>query len=260
MAKLTIRHADVNKALQAITAAGMARAGAMLAKKCNERIRINNADGWYRSLPGESPHHSSTGPDKRVIWEVVPGAGGKLPRVIVGITEGNEHLLMLEVGTAPHVIRPKRAKLLRIPWRAEGRGRRQPTDEEIERLGLRPVGEVFRKHSKGKGLRGSQTEWVYFLEQANHPGTAPRPWLVPTVMENLKQIGAMFAGTGVSLNLAKYLTSADNATQLTERFRAYSGQLPIEPRTMPPVGPVPAPPLQQMPAREIGPRTLPPML
>lgn len=264
MAKLTVKQKDFDKALAAITADGMAKAGAFITKEADKRIHINNDDGWWRSLPGEAPHHSANGgPDKRVLWEVIPGTAGRLPRLIIGIAEGAAHLLMLEVGTRPHVIRPRRAKMLRIPWRAEGRGRRQPTEEEIERIGLQPTRTILRKgRGKQKGkLVPSMVEYVYYREKVMHPGTAPRPWLIPTIFDNIKKIASLIVGSDVSKNLAKKIVGVDNLKTGERMLEANEGQMPVGPsildEPMPPSVPLPPPPI--VPANPVGPSGMEPM-
>lgn len=131
-------------------------------RDCQRRINVDNDDGWLRSQAPNPPHKSGgTGPHKEIVHQ--PSRENNSVRV--GVTEKGFHLYFQEVGTRAHAIRPVNARILRIPWRAEGRGRREPTTEEIKRI----------------GLRNENGEWVYYRDEVLHPGQEPRPWLVATL-------------------------------------------------------------------------------
>jgi hypothetical protein len=65
---------------------------------------------------------------------------------------------MLDAGTKPHIIRPKRAKRLRFQWGGPG--------------SYRPKSRPGYLGSNKGGIKGP----IVFRRQVRHPGTAPRKW------------------------------------------------------------------------------------
>lgn len=146
-------------------------------RDCQRRVNIGNDQGWLRSQPGNPPHHSGpTGPYKHIA-----SVGNRARKTWhVGVDAEHFHLWFQETGTKPHIIEAKRAKLLRIRWLAEGRGRREPTPEEISRIGLRKEGD----------------DWVYYRRRVLHPGQEPRPWMASTLRLGLKKYAAIIGKGG----------------------------------------------------------------
>lgn len=160
--------------LRDLLADRLAQVTVAMHRDCQHKVRLANRDGWTRSQPGESPHTSEGGPHRGIVRAIDKAR----MYFAIGLTSAAKHLFFQEVGTRPHEILPVIANMLRIPWRAEGRGKREPTKEEIERIGL-----VFR---------GGQ--WIFFRKRVWHPGQEPRPWLVQTIMDNIDKYRAILAG------------------------------------------------------------------
>lgn len=131
---------------------------------------------------------------------LVPRQTGNLGRTIrVGrVTDGDAEVraggtakvgyaAYVEFGTGPHIIRPVRAKVLAWPATAAGRRLTGSARSSIRRgfvAGLGGSGGVRLVGSRrGKSRRsgpGGATNWRYAMV-VHHPGTRPKPYLVPGV-------------------------------------------------------------------------------
>ena len=192
--RIVIHDKELIAAVEQAALRGLQQGAAYLHRELQKTIRVDNRKGWWRSEAGEVPHKSGSGPHKEIVREI----DEQDMRARVGVTKRGFHLFYMEVGTAAHIIEAVRAVFLRIPWRAEGRGERQPTPDEIARLGLVPDDrDTFTRAStevvkNGKKHRRSikrvVQQWVYYRRSVRHPGTAPRPWMIPTFMAHKAKI------------------------------------------------------------------------
>lgn len=152
-------------------------------RDCQRRVNIGNDKGWLRSQAGNPPHHAGeTGPYRHIGAE--GNRAGQLWRV--GVPAEKFHMLYQEKGTKPHAITAVNVRMLRIPWRAEGQGRREPTAQEILDIGLR------WEYSKKSG----ENEWVYYRRTVKHPGQQARPWLSSTLRLGKAKYAAIVAKLG----------------------------------------------------------------
>jgi hypothetical protein len=198
--RLTINDQQFNQALKGATAEGLIRAGLYLHNRCrlavNKSNPRNSETGQYDdpSSPG-SPPKSRTGFGRdNVVFEFNDDT--ERPAVRVGVRQNAIYMYFLEIGVSPFVIKPS-GDWLRIPWSGE--------IEKENRV-------LTRGPNKGKtkvfyfGVKGEKRiplvkqggEYVYFRKQINHPGIAPRPWLVKTLMDNKQAIGRLAAIGGAS--------------------------------------------------------------
>ena len=186
-AEIKVHDTEFLAAVDKAALTGLQQAAAFLHRELQKALRTNNRDGWFRSQPGEVPHRSSGGPSKDVFREVDEAK----MEARLGVRGKSFHLFFMEVGTRAHTIAAKGGKMLRIPWRAEGRGERAPSEQEIEALGLVPDGDtthrVYTDTKKGGRKRAHATRksvggWVFYRSFVNHPGTEKRPWMIPTLM------------------------------------------------------------------------------
>lgn len=171
-------------------------------REAQKLVRRTNQHGWFRSDAGEAPHTSGGKPHPGISWQRIPNNGGAQ----VGVLPNALHLWFMEAGTEPHTITAKNAPMLRIPWRAEGNGRREPTEQEIHRLGLVLLPAPY----------GGQ-EWVYFRKSINHPGNKPRPWLLPTVERIKDRLAQLIAGETKS-QLKRTYGDVPKSSRKTPRF------------------------------------------
>lgn len=165
--KITWRGEQFKAIVRRATSNGLRRTAVVFHSDCRRAVNLSNQRGRAPSTEGQPPRKRTGFGQQNIVWEHNDNA--KQPAVRVGVTKNARYMFALELGTKPHIIRPKHAKILRIPWLGKG----NPSKEEIKRIGLRKMA------ADGKGNR-----WFYFRKQVKHPGTRPRPWLLSTFRKN----------------------------------------------------------------------------
>jgi hypothetical protein len=103
---------------------------------------------------------------------------------IVKATAG--YAAYVELGTRPHDIKPRNAKVLAWPATAGGRRLSGAPTRRASRGLVRPTG-----LSTGTSAIGPNSGTLRFARSVHHPGTKPQPFLVPGAKDAIRdEIGA----------------------------------------------------------------------
>lgn len=178
-----------------------------------ERVNTSAQRGRNPSKAGEAPHVRTAQGKKSIVMDAY--GNDEKPGARVGVLKNAEYMIWLEIGTGPRTITAS-GGMLKIPWTdlviqspfplrmAQAINPKNILENRDSNKHRNAKGPYFYGRGKGGKLiqlqklepDGLGNRFFYFARSIRYPGTAPRPWLVPSLVDNREHLASILIMAG----------------------------------------------------------------
>ncbi len=210
--KFTIRDQEFLRLVGKASLMGINAVAQTVANYAGERVNVSAQRGRVPSQAGEAPHVRTSQGKRSIRMESNEDEAN--PAARVGVTQNAAYMIWLEVGTGPRTITAA-GGFLKIPWMKEV----IQSPFELRRAdNIHPKNILANldsnKHKNAKGPYfygrgrggaliklaklepdGLGNRFFFFARSIRYPGTRPRPWLVPSLVDNRSELASILIMT-----------------------------------------------------------------